>query len=57
MTVQHGQFLVENVTYYGDAKLVQDVGVEADWNRRGLYLGPEVRAAPFILNYVLMRSR
>ncbi|KAJ6544138.1 regulatory protein suaprga1 [Mycena capillaripes] len=41
MTIQSGQFLVENVTYYGDAKLVQDVGVEADWKRRGLYLGPE----------------
>ncbi|KAF7319096.1 F-box domain-containing protein [Mycena chlorophos] len=41
MTVQNGQFLVENVTFYTDAKLGQDTSVAADWQRRGLYIGPE----------------
>ncbi|KAJ7065063.1 mitochondrial glycoprotein [Mycena amicta] len=41
MTVQSGQFLVENVTFYADSKLGQDNSVEADWKRRGLYIGPE----------------
>ncbi|CAK5273822.1 unnamed protein product [Mycena citricolor] len=41
MTVQGGQFLVENVTFYNDSKLGQDISVEGDWKRRGLYIGPE----------------
>ncbi|KAF7316144.1 F-box domain-containing protein [Mycena indigotica] len=41
MTAQNGQFLVENVTFYPDTKLGQDTSVDADWKRRGLYLGPE----------------
>ncbi|KAF7330990.1 F-box domain-containing protein [Mycena venus] len=41
MTLQNGQFLVENVTHYPDAKLGTEVSVENDWKRRGLYLGPE----------------
>ncbi|KAJ7174372.1 mitochondrial glycoprotein [Mycena filopes] len=41
MTVQNGQFLVENVTYYADTKLGQAISVENDWKRRGLYAGPE----------------
>lgn len=41
MTCQNGQFLVENVTFYREAKLGSDNSVEADWKRRGLYIGPE----------------
>ncbi|KAJ6579500.1 mitochondrial glycoprotein [Mycena vulgaris] len=41
MSCQSGQFLVENISYYQDAKLGQETGVEADWKRRGLYIGPE----------------
>ncbi|KAJ7822508.1 mitochondrial glycoprotein [Mycena olivaceomarginata] len=41
LTLQNGQFLIDNVTQYPDAKLGQDVSVETDWNRRGLYVGPE----------------
>ncbi|KAF8173745.1 mitochondrial glycoprotein [Mycena galopus ATCC 62051] len=41
MTLQSGQFMIESVTHYADAKLGQDVSVESDWKRRGLYVGPE----------------
>ncbi|KAJ7663045.1 mitochondrial glycoprotein [Mycena rosella] len=41
VSCQGGQFLIENIAYYQDAKLGRDVGVEADWKRRGLYIGPE----------------
>ncbi|KAJ6607927.1 mitochondrial glycoprotein [Mycena sp. CBHHK59/15] len=41
MTCQGGQFLVENISFYGDATLGQEISVEADWKRRGLYIGPE----------------
>ncbi|KAJ7190217.1 mitochondrial glycoprotein [Mycena pura] len=41
MTCQNDQFLVENITFYKDAKLGSDNSVEADWKRRGLYIGPE----------------
>ena len=43
MTCQNGQFLIENVSYFQDAKLAHTNGVEADWQRRALYIGPEVR--------------
>ncbi|KAJ7712028.1 mitochondrial glycoprotein [Mycena metata] len=41
MTVQQGQFIVENVTYFADSKIGQDLSPENDWKRRGLYAGPE----------------
>ncbi|KAJ7250293.1 mitochondrial glycoprotein [Mycena rebaudengoi] len=41
MTVQGGQFLVENIAFYRDASEGQDLSVEADWKRRGLYIGPQ----------------
>ncbi|KAJ7477017.1 mitochondrial glycoprotein [Mycena galericulata] len=41
MTVQNGQFLIENISYYADAALSHESSVEADWKRRGLYIGPE----------------
>lgn len=38
----HGAFLVDNMSYYRDAKLGTELTAEADWSRRGLYMGPQV---------------
>jgi hypothetical protein len=40
--VQDGAFIVDNISFYKDEKLANDATAEADWNRRGLYIGPEV---------------
>lgn len=40
---QEGVFVIENVSFYKDAKLATDLTAEADWKRRGLYIGPQVR--------------
>lgn len=39
---QEGAFVVENLSFYNDSKLATDLTAEADWKRRGLYIGPEV---------------
>ncbi|KAJ7730972.1 mitochondrial glycoprotein [Mycena maculata] len=41
LTAQGGHFLVENISYSPDAKTSQETSVEADWKRRGQYIGPE----------------
>lgn len=33
---------VENISFYDSAKLGTELTAEADWNRRGLYIGPQV---------------
>jgi complement component 1 Q subcomponent-binding protein len=38
---QEGTFVVENVSFYNDAKIATDLTAEADWKRRGLYIGPQ----------------
>ena len=43
MVVQEGHFLVENVSFYEDAKIGTELTAEADWKRRGMYIGPQVR--------------
>lgn len=40
--VQDGAFIVDNISFYKDEKLANDVTAEADWKRRGLYIGPQV---------------
>jgi len=40
MSCQDGQFIVENVSFYDDAKVGTDLTADADWKRRGLYIGP-----------------
>jgi hypothetical protein len=42
MICQEGAFSVENVSFYDDAKVGTELTAEADWNRRGLYIGPQV---------------
>ena len=41
---QEGTFVIDNISYYGDAKVGTELTAEADWKRRGFYLGPKVRA-------------
>jgi complement component 1 Q subcomponent-binding protein len=41
MVCQEGHFIVDNISYYKDAKLGLDLTAEADWKRRGLYIGPQ----------------
>lgn len=46
MICQEGSFSTENISYYDDAKTGTDLTAEADWNRRGLYIGPQVFLPP-----------
>ena len=41
---QEGTFLVDNISFYKDSKLATELTAEADWKRRGLYIGPQVCA-------------
>ncbi|THV04698.1 mitochondrial glyco protein [Dendrothele bispora CBS 962.96] len=41
MSCQEGQFMVDNVSFYRDGKLATELTAEADWKRRGLYMGPQ----------------
>ncbi|KAG6900275.1 hypothetical protein C0993_000463 [Termitomyces sp. T159_Od127] len=41
MVAQEGHFVVENLSFYQDAKLGTELSAEADWKRRGVYLGPQ----------------
>ncbi|RDB27863.1 Mitochondrial acidic protein mam33 [Hypsizygus marmoreus] len=41
MVCQEGHFIVDNISYYKDATLGTDLTAEADWKRRGLYIGPQ----------------
>jgi len=38
---QEGAFVIENIAFYPDASLATDLTAEADWKRRGLYIGPQ----------------
>ncbi|KAL0088795.1 mitochondrial glycoprotein [Phycomyces blakesleeanus] len=38
---QDGEISIESVMYYKDAKLASDQSSESDWQRRGLYIGPQ----------------
>ncbi|KAI8982444.1 mitochondrial glycoprotein [Mycotypha africana] len=38
---QDGEIAVENVMFYKDNKLANEQSSEADWQRRGLYMGPQ----------------
>ena len=41
MMVSDGAFTVENISFYEDAKVGTDLTADADWTRRGLYIGPQ----------------
>jgi len=38
---QEGAFLVDNISFYPDGVLGTELTAEADWKRRGLYIGPQ----------------
>lgn len=38
---QDGAFIVDNISYYPEAQLGTELTAEADWKRRGLYIGPQ----------------
>lgn len=38
---QDGIFSIETVSFYKDAKLASEITAEADYKRRGTYIGPE----------------
>jgi complement component 1 Q subcomponent-binding protein, mitochondrial len=38
---QEGGFVIENISFYKNAKLGTSLTAEADWTRRGLYIGPQ----------------
>ncbi|EUC66732.1 glycoprotein [Rhizoctonia solani AG-3 Rhs1AP] len=38
---QDGAIVVDNISFYRDAKLATELTSEADWKRRGLYIGPQ----------------
>jgi len=40
LTCQDGQFVIESIAFYEDTKTGTELSAEADWKRRGLYLGP-----------------
>ena len=46
---QDGVFTLDNIAYYPDAKLATELTADADWKRRGLYIGPQVRVVLHVL--------
>jgi len=41
MLCQEGHFIVDNVSFYPDSRIGTELSPEADWKRRGLYIGPQ----------------
>ena len=39
---QEGAFVIDNISFYNDAKVGTELTAEADWKRRGYYIGPQV---------------
>ena len=39
---QDGAFVTDNLSFYADTKTGTELTAEADWKRRGLYIGPQV---------------
>ena len=37
--------VVDNISFYKESKLATELTSEADWKRRGLYIGPQVMDA------------
>lgn len=39
---QDGSFITDNISFYVDAQIGTELTAEADWKRRGLFIGPQV---------------
>ena len=48
---QDGTFITDNISFYQDGKVGTELTAEADWKRRGLYIGPQVRRRPGVYLY------
>ena len=40
---QDDAFMIDNISFYSDGQTATELTAEADWQRRGLYIGPQVR--------------
>ncbi|KAF9528408.1 mitochondrial glycoprotein [Crepidotus variabilis] len=49
LTAQDNAFTVENISFYDDAKVGTELTAEADWKRRGLYIGPSFETLDYTL--------
>lgn len=56
MICQEGSFSIENISYYDSAATGTELTAEADWNRRGLYIGPQVGFSCLIVGLQLTGS-
>ncbi|KAF9495151.1 mitochondrial glycoprotein [Pleurotus eryngii] len=41
MMCQDGHFIIDSISFYRDSQLGTELTAEADWKRRGLYIGPQ----------------
>ena len=48
---QEGAFIVDAISFYKDAKIGTELSADADWKRRGLYIGPQVPFLPPFHSY------
>lgn len=46
--------MVDAISFYKDSKIGTELSADADWKRRGLYIGPQVCSFPFIFSAVPM---
>lgn len=49
--------MIDNISYYIDAKVGTELTAEADWKRRGYYLGPQVSVDVVFSALIGARSR
>lgn len=60
---QDGSFITDNISFYADAQIGTELTAEADWKRRGLFIGPQVSPSlasaddggVMVLNYFIVR--
>lgn len=40
LLVEDDDFVIDNISFYKDEKVAEDMSAEGDWKRRGIYIGP-----------------
>ncbi len=40
LLVEDEQFVIDNISYYLEKGVAEDMTAEGDWKRRGIYIGP-----------------
>lgn len=56
LLVEDGQFVIDNASFYEDAKLAQEMTAEGDWKRRGTYVGPSESRPALSSSTIMNRS-